>query len=353
MPTKLNKQAYDRLIEEDLDWLLKQSGGPVAFVANLVRASSDMIYKLGVDDKGFDGKVADALSWLAGLPRTLEQDHVIQIVRWHLLSRQATPVQQDTRSITDGPERDPDKPMTYFVSGHLDLTQDEFDEHYVPMLQSAYRSGAHFVIGDARGTDTRAQTYLAARIDPSRVRVFHMLTEPRNIADGFETVGGFESDVERDRAMTRASDEDIAWVRPGREKSGTARNLARRRAWVHIGGDLEARFDGRRYVDIRTRGKSPTRLFMDKTALANALALVMQPTKCPSGDAIIHEGGHVRIYAGKTYRSDGLEEEPARIDLCPNGDILVNGRLAANDQEIVDGLREFLHTVGREDASEE
>ncbi len=28
--------------------------------------------------------------------------------------------------------------------------------------------------------------------------------------------------------MTAASTEDLAWVRPGREKSGTAKNLARR-----------------------------------------------------------------------------------------------------------------------------
>lgn len=352
MPTKLNKQAYDKLIEEDLDWLLKQSGGPVAFVANLVRASSDMIYKLGVDDKDFDGRVAEALSWLGGLPRTLEQDHVIQIVRWHLLSRQATPVQARTSDLAK-PMTSFVKPVTYFVSGHLDLTQDEFKEHYLPVLDSAIAEGALFVVGDARGTDTMTQTYLAYRVDPARVRVFHMLTEPRNIADAFERVGGFESDAERDRAMTRASDEDIAWVRPGREKSGTARNLARRRAWIHIGGGMEARYDGRRQVHVRNRGEPPTTLVMDTDALGNALALAMGPTKCDSGEAVIHEGGHVRIYAGKTYRSDGLEDEPARIDLCPNGDILVNGRLAANDQEIVDGLRDFVHSVGRPDASGE
>jgi hypothetical protein len=30
--------------------------------------------------------------------------------------------------------------------------------------------------------------------------------------------------------MTADSDQDIAWVRPGRERSGTQRNLDRRRA---------------------------------------------------------------------------------------------------------------------------
>lgn len=32
----------------------------------------------------------------------------------------------------------------------------------------------------------------------------------------------------RDEALTAASTFDIAWVRPGRERSGTARNLQRR-----------------------------------------------------------------------------------------------------------------------------
>ena len=40
--------------------------------------------------------------------------------------------------------------------------------------------------------------------------------------------GGFGSDQERDSAMTGNTDEDIAWIRPGRERSGTAKNLMRR-----------------------------------------------------------------------------------------------------------------------------
>ena len=44
----------------------------------------------------------------------------------------------------------------------------------------------------------------------------------------FPTQGGFLSDLECDEAMTHASTRDIAWVRPGREASGTAANIARR-----------------------------------------------------------------------------------------------------------------------------
>jgi hypothetical protein len=112
-----------------------------------------------------------------------------------------------------------------FVSGHLDLTESEFEEHYVPALDRALAAGDSFVIGDARGADLLAQRYLQAR--SARVTVHHMFTAPRNNA-GFPTVGGFTTDDERDRGMTTGSDYDIAWVRPGRTRSGTARNLTRR-----------------------------------------------------------------------------------------------------------------------------
>jgi hypothetical protein len=118
---------------------------------------------------------------------------------------------------------------TYFISGHLDVTMDEFREHYAPRIAAALADDpdAAFVVGDARGCDLMAQLYLRdARA--LRVQVFHMLVLPRNNVGGFPTVGGFPSDDTRDTAMTNASDADIAWVRPGRTSSGTAANLARR-----------------------------------------------------------------------------------------------------------------------------
>lgn len=114
----------------------------------------------------------------------------------------------------------------YFISGHLDLTLDEWTYHYLPALNTAREEGARFVVGDARGTDLFAQHWLKQR--GCEVTVFHMFTEPRNNVGGFPTQGGYTSDDERDAAMTAASDADIAWVRPGRERSGTAKNQARR-----------------------------------------------------------------------------------------------------------------------------
>jgi hypothetical protein len=120
-----------------------------------------------------------------------------------------------------------------FISGHLDLTKEEFNKHYKPLLDAAIDRGEFFIVGDARGADFMAQEYLAEQRDknlqPVILQVFHMFEKPRNCVPGVITFGGFISDDERDTTMTVVSNKDIAWVRPGREKSGTAKNLDRRK----------------------------------------------------------------------------------------------------------------------------
>lgn len=114
-----------------------------------------------------------------------------------------------------------------FVSGHLDLTADEFNSFYKDKLDRALSDGCSFIIGDARGADTLSQEYLSDKT--TNVTIYHMFEKPRNNVGKFRTIGGFKSDMERDRQMTQDSDIDIAFVREGREKSGTAKNIARRK----------------------------------------------------------------------------------------------------------------------------
>lgn len=114
-----------------------------------------------------------------------------------------------------------------FISGHRDATEDEFLEHYVPLIDCAIEDGCTFVVGDCEGVDDMAQRYLVASgID--NAMVFHMCESPRYYAEGLQKAGGFKSDVDRDFAMTLISDFDIAWIRKGKERSGTAQNLWRR-----------------------------------------------------------------------------------------------------------------------------
>lgn len=118
--------------------------------------------------------------------------------------------------------------VTAFISGHRDVTEEEFNIHYKPLIDVAIENGHHFVVGDYEGLGIMAQRYLKEHCEESKVTVYHMFVSPRNHVDGFNTLGGFFSDEDRDSNMTKDSDYDIAWVRPGKEKSGTAINIKRR-----------------------------------------------------------------------------------------------------------------------------
>lgn len=122
--------------------------------------------------------------------------------------------------------------MIAFISGHLDITMKEFSEYYEPRILEAIKNGDGFVVGDARGADFMAQAFLWSYIPNDelngRVTVYHAYDEPRNHIAIFNRAGGFSSQNAKDKAMTEASDYDIAYIRPGREDSGTARNLKRR-----------------------------------------------------------------------------------------------------------------------------
>lgn len=118
-----------------------------------------------------------------------------------------------------------------FVSGHLDLTREEFNEHYRKPITEAIGRMEAIVVGDAKGCDLMTQELVFELVGQDYgLYVYHMFDNPRNNPHSFRTEDGFRSDDERDEAMTASSTYDIAWVRPGREKSGTARNLYRRRA---------------------------------------------------------------------------------------------------------------------------
>ena len=120
--------------------------------------------------------------------------------------------------------------MIYFISGHRDISTENFKKYYVPMILDAISKDdqASFVVGDCKGVDSMAQTFIAA-INPNLITVYHMFDKPRFLArPGIKTVGGFKDDVSRDAAMTENSDKDIAVIGKGRWTSGTAQNILRR-----------------------------------------------------------------------------------------------------------------------------
>lgn len=120
--------------------------------------------------------------------------------------------------------------MVYFISGHRNIDQEFFDKYYKPLLEAVLQNDPFpkFVVGDCEGVDTMAQDWLEKNVTKDIVTVYHMYDSPRHNAGPFKTVGGFKSDIERDEAMTRNSDIDIAYIMKGRWTSGTAQNILRR-----------------------------------------------------------------------------------------------------------------------------
>lgn len=146
--------------------------------------------------------------------------------------------------------------MTYFISGHRDITPEEFEKFYVPAIVDVIDTcndnydDCEFVVGDCI------------------LCIYHMFSEPRfrvGVAgqDGFyhvdmvdelnadlcedddpytiddcpivHYVGGFETDRDRDSAMTNVSSEDIAFIRSkSKWDSGTAENILRRHTMKYL-----------------------------------------------------------------------------------------------------------------------
>ena len=120
---------------------------------------------------------------------------------------------------------------TFFVSGHRDITEEEFDTHYKKAIDNAIEKypRCRFVVGDCDGVDIMAQNYLVEKGKADVVTVYHMFKKPRNHNNIIKKLkGGFNTDEERDSAMTDASDFDIAFVLRDKWNSGTAQNIQRR-----------------------------------------------------------------------------------------------------------------------------
>ena len=173
--------------------------------------------------------------------------------------------------------------MTYFISGHRDITPEEFEKFYVPAIVDVIDTcndnydDCEFVVGDCRGCDEMAANFIANYIKentddtecpPCILCIYHMFSEPRfrvGVAgqDGFyhvdmvdelnadlcedddpytiddcpivHYVGGFETDRDRDSAMTNVSSEDIAFIRSkSKWDSGTAENILRRHTMKYL-----------------------------------------------------------------------------------------------------------------------
>ena len=137
---------------------------------------------------------------------------------------------------------------TFFISGHMDLTETEFNIHYKPTIDETLKKSCRYVIGHSAGADTMSLEYLLKeKVDPKNITIYfydkHNPESSKEFVDrGLNVVSGFTSYTNRDAQMTTDSTVDILWIRPKEEAikllgpkykegyvSGTERNLLRRK----------------------------------------------------------------------------------------------------------------------------
>lgn len=123
------------------------------------------------------------------------------------------------------------KPTTYFISGHRDLTEEEFNIHYASKIRksNAQSPSCGYILGDASGCDKLAQEFLRKiGVSPERICIHHV--ESKQPANKYKyNLHSHSTESARRNYMTHVSTSDIAWVRPGCEDSEVRNNILRRR----------------------------------------------------------------------------------------------------------------------------
>jgi hypothetical protein len=114
---------------------------------------------------------------------------------------------------------------TAFISGHIDLTDEEFILYYKEYLDIAIKEEHTFVIGESDGADKMAQIYLHEH-NVKNITIYHLFEAPRVNLGNYSINGGYEKHSQKDKEMTLNSDYDIVWSR--RKGSGTDQNIKRR-----------------------------------------------------------------------------------------------------------------------------
>lgn len=135
-------------------------------------------------------------------------------------------------------------PIVVFISGHRNITQEEFQEHYHKQLNNYILNNVSFVLGDSLGCDQMALDYLIdKKYEPNKITVYIADDSLRNwdlsknkYSDyniifkrkAPEDPYNFRNYNDRDNHLTNISNKDLLWVRP----SGTLNNLNRRKIFI-------------------------------------------------------------------------------------------------------------------------
>lgn len=124
---------------------------------------------------------------------------------------------------------------TAHISGHLELSDENFIKYYVPEINKYIDLQYGFVIGGAKGVDLMAQEYLL-KFPNITVTIYDIANRDNRIDKRYNHKNSYKNFTDADIAMTNDSTVDIAFIT--RKESGTARNLLRRQFGDKIAKDI-------------------------------------------------------------------------------------------------------------------
>ena len=107
------------------------------------------------------------------------------------------------------------KRRVFFISGHMNLTKNEFDLHYKSEIDKSINEGGTYVIGNAKGADTMALDYLLYKgIDPKNITIYFYNRygnkySKKYIDRGVNLIRGFSGYTSRDAEMTKDSRKSV------------------------------------------------------------------------------------------------------------------------------------------------
>jgi hypothetical protein len=116
--------------------------------------------------------------------------------------------------------------MRYYITGHRDLSKEEFSKIYIPEIDRIIRedSNAVFLVGVCEGVDLYTIQYLNKYSIP--VQVYGPNLDIKNDRIRLHLYPSYEKSA---LEMIKNSDKTIGFIKPGRENSSfTALNILKR-----------------------------------------------------------------------------------------------------------------------------
>lgn len=84
--------------------------------------------------------------------------------------------------------------MIYFISGHRDLSYEDFKKYYIPKIREVLENDpwAEFIVGDCKGADKYAMDYIYNKTG-RKLTIYHM----------FESLEIFQKDMNLQLVLKR------------------------------------------------------------------------------------------------------------------------------------------------------